>query len=127
MKLLTNQCRLAFLDSGLTYSDIDEPMITDLHKITEEHLCANFDKEMRMKINPLRKKDVSFDRKTGKLKEAYIRVQGSYFGDREGISFNPEKQFIGFAGWSDSINVQPFLSAFMEWVNKYKKNAQTNQ
>ena len=120
-KLTNAHCRLAFLDSGLKYSDITEPMIRHLHEIVEEHLCANFDKEMRMKINPLKKKEMVFDKKTGGLIEAYIRVQGSYFGDREGISFNKEKQFIGFAGWSDGTNIYPFLTAFMEWIEKYKK------
>jgi len=50
-----------------------------------------------------------------------------HFKDREAISFNMDG-FIGFAGWADSKNVQPFLSAFCKWcdeVSNSQKNSKT--
>ena len=49
------------------------------------------------------------------IKSAFLRVSGFYFSGREAISFN-EDGFIGFAGWADDTNVQPFLRAFHKWV-----------
>ncbi|MBB3947096.1 hypothetical protein GGQ73_003060 [Rhizobium skierniewicense] len=42
-----------------------------------------------------------------------------YFKDREAVTFN-DNGFIGFAGWADEVNVQPILSAFVEWVEGLK-------
>ena len=49
---------------------------------------------------------------------AYVRVDGPYFEDREGISFEPGG-FIGFAGWADSRNERPFLVAFARWLDEW--------
>lgn len=51
------------------------------------------------------------------MHSAFIRVDGMYFTDREAISFNDDG-FIGFAGWSDSKNVQPFYRAFKSWMDE---------
>ena len=49
---------------------------------------------------------------------AYVRVDGPYFEDREGISLEPGG-FIGFAGWADSRNERPFLVAFARWMDEW--------
>ena len=49
---------------------------------------------------------------------AYVRVDGPYFEDREGISLEPGG-FIGFAGWADSRNERPFLCAFARWLDEW--------
>lgn len=49
---------------------------------------------------------------------AYVRVDGPYFEDREGISLEPGG-FIGFAGWADSRNERPFLVAFARWLDEW--------
>ena len=49
---------------------------------------------------------------------AYIRVDGPYFEDREGISFETNG-FVGFAGWADSRNERPFLCAFARWMDEW--------
>ena len=54
---------------------------------------------------------------TGGIESAFIRCNGTYFKDREAISFNGDG-FIGFAGWADSKNVQPFYKAFQRWMNE---------
>lgn len=55
---------------------------------------------------------------------AFIRGRGSYFADREVISFNSEKDtntnnehWIGFCGDADDKNCQPILQAFIEWCD----------
>lgn len=50
--------------------------------------------------------------------EAYLRVDGRYWQGREAISFNGDG-FIGFAGWADDQNVQPFLCGFMRWLKEW--------
>lgn len=56
---------------------------------------------------------------TGKgIAEAYLRVDGRYWQGREAISFNGDG-FIGFAGWADDSNVQPFLRGFMRWLKEW--------
>lgn len=52
------------------------------------------------------------------VRDAYIRVDGPYFEDREGISLEP-CGFIGFAGWADSRNERPFLCAFARWLDEW--------
>lgn len=52
----------------------------------------------------------------GSLRSAFVRVDGPYFEDREAISLNADG-FVGFAGWADSKNVVPFLSAFDAWID----------
>lgn len=44
-----------------------------------------------------------------------IYCKSFYFKDREAVTFN-DNGFIGFAGWADEENVQPILSAFIDWV-----------
>ena len=70
--------------------------------------------------------------KNGNIKFAAIRVKGTYFSDREAITFN-EDGFIGFCGWADRYNLIPFVMGFKEWCDylvskkvkleeKYEKN-----
>ena len=54
--------------------------------------------------------------KNGKLVFAEIRVKGTYFADREAITFN-EDGFIGFCGWADGYNLTPFIVGFKEWCD----------
>ena len=62
---------------------------------------------------------VTDNRRKSPFKGAYIKVLCDNYAVREGISFNKDG-FIGFAGWSDSTNVRPFLDAFEEWVDILK-------
>lgn len=55
------------------------------------------------------------DASTQKLKQAYIRVDGSYFKDREAFSFN-RTGLVGIAGWAGDPISKPFLDAFYRWL-----------
>lgn len=51
----------------------------------------------------------------GVMRKAFMVV--SWGGEaREAISFN-EDGFIGFCGWASDRNAQPFLAAFVAWVD----------
>ena len=120
---MTNEeCRQLFIDKGLTYVDINKDKLDKLKEILTTELLE-FSKthpEIAMKLvkklSAGRSKCCKFD-ENGSLISYFIRVNGSYFKDREAISFNPDG-FIGFAGWADSTNVSPMLSAFNKWVSE---------
>ena len=52
--------------------------------------------------------------KGGGLKEAYIRVDGDYFRDRECVSFNRDG-YVGLCGWASSENAEPVAAGFVRW------------
>jgi hypothetical protein len=48
----------------------------------------------------------------------FLRVSGSYFSDREGVSFNYKNNFVGFCDWADGCNRTPFILGFLNWVDE---------
>ena len=56
----------------------------------------------------------------GSVKFCELKVNSQYFKQREAITFS-QKGFIGFAGWSDEINLEPLIEAFVEWCNWMKE------
>ena len=54
-----------------------------------------------------------------------ITVDGSYFKNREAITFNSDG-FVGFAGWACDTNAEPFVNAFIDWVYWMKKEGIVN-
>lgn len=122
--LTRDQARAAF-EANLTYSQVCENDIRALqgylcieyaqHERDGEHMCMQ--PTYRKKAQP--KFNVSEE---GGMENAFLRVSGFYFSDREAISFNRDG-FIGFAGWADDAddtNVQPFLRGFMRWLREWK-------
>lgn len=115
-----DNARLYFENAELTYADITAEDINLLVELLSEELEAyrttggEHAKNMAMTVRKPLVKDVKI-LKTG-LKHAYIKVDGSYFEKREGISFNKDG-FIGFAGSFDGSNTTPYLTAFMRWVD----------
>lgn len=53
------------------------------------------------------------------IQSAFIRVNGTYFKDREAISFNDDG-YIGFCGWAGTKNALPFYRAFARWMNEMR-------
>ncbi len=110
-----------FEKCNLTY---DEITMNDLYKliqilnikIAEAGSCMLMINEPKLSgIN----KNIKLS-KDGKLVFAEIRVKGTYFDDREAITFYDDG-FIGFCGWADGYNLTPFVMAFKEWCD-YLKN-----
>ncbi|WP_080845649.1 hypothetical protein [Cytobacillus gottheilii] len=101
-----------------SYSMLQEIHINHLRLMISEKLI-NHDKEINMSVKVPRKKD-TVALKTKGLRYAAINVSGSYFDNREGITFN-ENGFIGFAGWASDYNVKPFVEAFVDWMDWFDK------
>lgn len=55
----------------------------------------------------------------GGILRAYLKIDcpGQWNG-REAVSFNSDG-FIGFCGWADSVNSQPFYRAWRAWCCNY--------
>lgn len=112
------EARQYFADSGLSYEKLKPQDITLLIQMLEAKLLEHYlsgeltAKEMRLSVSRPLKKYTKFN-KNG-LVYAFIKVDGSYFSNREGISFNADK-FIGFCGEFDTYNTRPILQAFYRW------------
>ena len=106
-----------FKKSNLTYDDIDMNAIYKLIQILNVEIALT--KSCMLMINEpkLRGKytNVKLNR-NGKLVFAEIKVKGTYFADREAITFNTDG-FIGFCGWADGYNLTPFTNGFKEWCD----------
>lgn len=117
-KLITNnEAREKFVSMGLFYANLDEPKIRLLYAMLCEELkffCEHEDDaKMGMTVSQRLEMSVSID---GQFQHAFMYVDGSYFKEREAISFNPGG-FIGFGGWASSKNVQPMIRAFIKWCD----------
>lgn len=110
-----------FKKCDLTYDDIT---MNDLYKliqilnikIAEAGSCMLMMNEPKLRG---RYTNVKLN-KSGKLVFAELRVKGTYFNDREAITFNDDG-YIGFCGWADGYNLTPFVMGFKEWCD-YLKN-----
>lgn len=112
-----------FKSTGLTYDDVTKADIDVLIDLINQYGAAH--KNMKMTVARVLKKDFSF-RADGSIIKGYIKVKGPYFDKREAISFN-EGGFIGFAGWADKYNIQPFVHAFDGWLKLKQKGDNGNE
>ena len=109
-----------FKKSNLSYNNIT---MNDLYKLIQilNKKIADAGSCMLMINEPKlsgRNKNVKLS-KDGKLVFAEIRVKGTYFDDREAITFNDDG-YIGFCGWADGYNLTPFVMGFKEWCDYLK-------
>lgn len=114
-----DDARAYFVEKGLTYSMLTEALIEQLKVFVSEELdmyrLTEDGKAMDMRLRKTLKKQVKVLKRSG-LIFAYLRVDGSYFENREAISFNKDG-FIGFGGEFSSNNTQPYLKAFIRWCD----------
>lgn len=87
-------------------------------KITTDNVTESELKALRKIINKHLKSSGIYGG-TAKLRRAkkdlkFIEMQTNQWENREAVSFNRDG-FIGIAGWADNDNVQPLLSALLEW------------
>lgn len=114
----TDQARENWKQSGLSYSDINAKNLALLRYLINIELRP--DLNLPMTISKPLVKDFKFN-KDSSLVHGFFKVDSHYFTKREAISFN-EGGFIGFAGWADRGNVQPFTVAFNRWVNQISQS-----
>ena len=123
--MTNDEARAYFVSKGLTYSSITENMFTRLQELLSNELeiyrtsGGKHAEEMNLKLRKPLKKQIKILKRTG-LQFAYLRVDGSYFHNREAISFNRDG-FIGFGGEFSSANTQPMLMAFCKWCDEIAK------
>lgn len=114
------EAREYFKNKDLNYSKIKKEDIDKLIEFVSDELeiylrTGGFHAEqMGMRIKKPLIKDVKV-LKSG-LKYAQIRIKGSYFDNREGITFS-QTGFIGFGGEFSDVNVAPILKAFCKWCD----------
>lgn len=97
-----DEVREKLAEAGITVANVTTDEIKALRLIVNKHLKAS-----------------GIYRGTAKLRRAkkdlrFLEMQTDEWERREAISFNPDG-FIGVAGWADKWNVQPLLSALLEW------------
>ena len=107
---MCNEARAAFKDAGLTYHDLTLPRMQRLQEIVDRHMR---DSKLMMGSYKARKQVILKFTANGIYGE--ITCRSNYFEKREAVTFNTDG-FIGFAGWSDHVNIVPVVSAFREWV-----------
>lgn len=114
-----DEARNYFKECNLTYDDIGMNEIYKLIQILNKNI-VQVDSCMLMINEPkLNGRNKNIILKNGKIKFAEIRVKGTYFGDREAVTFN-SAGFIGFCGWADGRNLIPFVEGFKEWCDYLK-------
>ncbi len=127
--MINDEARAYFKSKGLDYSILSQKNRELLREFVRKELKTYRNGQFRMNIKRQNKsKDLRIDENG--ITFFGIRAKGFntmaikgetkefvHFDDREAISFNRDG-FIGFAGWADSKNVQPFLSAFCKWCDE---------
>jgi hypothetical protein len=126
--MTNNEAREYFKSKGLDYSILSQKKRDLLREFVRKELKSFRNGQFRMIVRRQNKtKDLRIE--DNRITFFGIRAKGFntmtikgetkefvHFDDREAISFNRDG-FIGFAGWADSKNVQPFLSAFVKWCD----------
>lgn len=107
------RCNLSYDD--ITMNDLYKLIQILNKKITDASSCMIMINEPKLKGS---NRNIIF--KKDKLIFAEIRVKGTYFDDREAITFN-EDGFIGLCGWADGYNLTPFVMGFKEWCDYLKE------
>ncbi len=118
--MTTNEAREYFKNKGLTYDNINIIDFTQLCLMVNKYLqiyrtTTEHAKQMNMRLATMKKKDSKFE--GDKLKYAFLKIDGSNFKDREGISFQ-NNGFIGFCGEFSTVNTEPILQAFIKWCDE---------
>lgn len=129
--MTNDEARTYFVEKGLSYDDVTEANLDSLERLLiltlaeyrtsgDEHA-----EQMGMYLRKRLKKHTKILKRTG-LQYAMFRVNGSYFENREAITFNRDG-FIGFGGEFSSVNVQPMLKAFCSWCDEISKAKQNQE
>ena len=113
IKITTDKARQYFKDCNIDYSKITRANIDLLIEFIEYNLKEH--KHFPMRLSKI----VHYDEDRLGFKHCYLYVNGDYFKKRQAISFEKE-DWIGFAGWACTNNVQPFIEAFMRWCDLMK-------
>lgn len=113
----TEQAREIWSNAGFDYSVLTVPKVEMLAGLLSMELSSfAMDGGMEMSVAD---KSI-WKNKGGRTVWCEIYVTGPYFNNREAITFNRDG-FIGFAGWASTNNLEPFIKAFVLWVEWLKE------
>ena len=114
-----------FTKCGLNFLDVNLDNCKKLRQLINLECYKLLDDENYSMIKDL---DVNLKIKKDKW-GIYLTARGSYFSEREAISFynpktNDKTMTIGFCGWASGCNRIPFIKGFIKWCDwmKEKKN-----
>ncbi len=108
-----------FKNCKITYDDIAMDDIYKLIKLLNKRIAITNSCAIMINEPKLRGVNKNIIFKENKLVFAELRVKGTYFDDREAITFH-EDGFIGICGWADGYNLTPFAMAFKDWCDYMK-------
>jgi len=110
--MTNDEARQYFQDKGLNYEVLNSQSIKLLTKLLREELS---------KFKTIQKdcilESINYYRYSPKHRNVCLTVKGTYFDNREAITFNSDG-FIGFAGWACSGNTKPFIDGFIKWCDQ---------
>lgn len=101
-KLERDQVRAILKEAGITVESVTDDDLKKLRRFISKHLRRSGIYHGTAKLRRA-KKDLKF-----------MEMTTEQWERREAVSFNRDG-FIGVAGWADDNNVQPLLSALVEW------------
>lgn len=116
--MITYEANEMFYKSGFTYQDVTLNDINVLKQMLVDEIVVSTTKSIKtMRVSD----DILFATDTKKMVEAKIYVDANYFEKREGITFNEDGTIV-LCGWADDGNKQPFLEAFIKWIEYLKSS-----
>jgi len=107
------------------YSNCDYNTMFDNIAVLQNNLTKKFEEHNKINDHKLflsSRFNYYFTDNTRIISDMYLFVSGTYYIDRECISFNKDG-FIGFAGWASSENTAPILEAFIETLSFITKQS----
>jgi len=121
----TNElARIYFRESGINFSNLEMKAFEELQLLIQIEIDKLLDDTSYRMITELKVKPI-IQRTRYSEHGIFLRISGSYFSDREAISFwtNPLK--IGFCGEMSGCNRIPFITGFIKWVDLLKRRIVT--
>ena len=120
--MTSQECRYLWEILKLTYADIEPYDLDALQGYIALECAESCRKGKTPRYTIPRRKNDSLCYKMnpdGGIAKAYLKIDcpGQWNG-REAVSFSSDG-FIGFCGWADSQNSQPFYRAWREWCCRY--------
>lgn len=109
---------------GITYKNIKMIDVYKLIQLLNKNIALANSCMIMINVPKLTGSSKNIYFKNDELIFAEIRVKGTYFNDREAVTFY-EDGYIGLCGWADNNNSIPIIIAFKEWCD-YMKNKEND-
>jgi hypothetical protein len=110
-----DEARQYFKDKGLTYDCLNELSIDMLINLIDSEILKMRKQDKECILISVNKRYKS-KKKNGEFEWIDLTVKGTYFDNRQAISFERDG-FIGFAGWASTKNTKPFIDGFIKWCD----------